>query len=199
MNKPIVLNKKNLIETRYLNMVSTTYTDKHGNPGTWVSAERPGGQNAVVIVAILPNRPSSRSSLMKEPLLVITREFRVPIQGYEWGLPAGLIDPGMSIEATAIKELKEETGLDVMRFIRPVTPFVYNSPGMTNEAVSFAFVEAAGEISREIQDPEDISTYLYSRASTAQLLADAMDPRSNIMVGAKAWLIFDTFAKYGHI
>lgn len=196
---PRILNKKNLLETRYLNMVSTTYADKHGKPGTWISAERPGNQNAVVIVAILPDRPSSRSSLMKEPLLVITREFRVPIQGYEWGLPAGLIDPGMSIEETAVKELKEETGLDVVRFIRPVTPFVYNSPGMTNEAVSFAFVEATGEISKEIQDPEDIATYLYSRPSTAQLLEDAADPRSNILIGAKAWLIFNTFVRYGSI
>ena len=116
------------------------------------------------------------------------------------GCPAGLIDPGQSIEETAKRELKEETGLDVVRFIRPVTPMVYNSAGMTNEAVSYAFVEATGELSQKnLESSEDIEAFLYSRASVQQLLADALDPKNNILIGAKAWLIFERFVKYGDI
>lgn len=31
----------------------------------------------------------------------------------EWGLPGGALDPGENLAATAIREVKEETGLDV--------------------------------------------------------------------------------------
>ena len=191
--KPVILNKQNVAETRFLNLVTTSYQDKSGKVSNWISAERPNGQNAVVIVAMVQDE-------INNPLLVVTREYRVPIQGYEWGLPAGLIDPGQSIEETAIRELKEETGLDVIRLIRPITPMVYNSAGMTNEAVSFAFVEASGKLSKDnLQASEDISTFLYSRAAVQQLLSDAMDSGNNILIGAKAWLVFERFTKYGDI
>jgi ADP-ribose pyrophosphatase len=191
--KPVILNKQKIAETRYLDLVTTSYQDKNGKISNWVSAERPNSQNAVVIVALIQNEQNY-------PLLVVTKEYRVPIQGYEIGLPAGLIDPGQSIEETATRELKEETGLDVIRFIRPVTPFVFNSPGMTSEAVSYAFVEATGYMTQDnLQASEDIETFLYSRAEVAQLLKDAMDPGNNLLIGAKAWLVFERFVKYGDI
>lgn len=186
--KPVILNKQNIAETRFLNLVTTSYQNKNGKVSNWISAERHNGQNAVVIVAIVDDR------------LVVIKEYRVPIQGYEWGCAAGLIDPGQSIEDTVIRELKEETGLKVVRFIRPVTPMVFNSAGLTNEACSYAFVEAAGELSqKDLESSEDIETYLCSRVSIQELLADAMNPKNNILIGAKAWLIFERFVKYGDI
>ena len=196
-----ILNKKNLAETRFLNLVDTTYEDKNGKQRSWVSAERPGNQNAVVIVAVVPcwsPRHSSLGSTFYK--LVLIKEFRIPLMGYEIGLPAGLIDPGMSIEDTAVKELKEETGLDVVKFLRPVTPFIFNSPGITSEAISYAFVEAKGNLSNEyLESSEDITAFLYDQSSVQQLLADATDPENGIMIGAKSWLIFDRFVKYGDI
>jgi len=191
--KPLILSKQDVAQTKFLNLVTITYRDKNEKISTWVSAERPGNQNAVVIVAIV--KPESSDSR-----LVVTKEYRVPIMGYEYGTPAGLIDIGQGIEETTVRELKEETGLDVVRFIRPVTPFVYNSPGLTNEAVSFAFVEAEGEVSQsQLQDSEDITTGLYSRAAVQAFLADALELNTDIMIGAKAWLIFERFVKYGDI
>jgi ADP-ribose pyrophosphatase len=192
---PKVINKQYIAGTPHLSLVSLSYIDKNGKEGTWVSAERPNDKKAVVIVAIKPDVDHPDF-----PLLLVTKEFRVPIKGYEWGLPAGLIDEGQSIEETAVRELKEETGLDVVKFLRPVTPFVFNSPGMTNEAVSYAFVEVKGQISdRNLQDSEDITAFFYSRTAVQRLLEDSIIPQSNIMVGAKAWLIFDRFVKYGEI
>jgi ADP-ribose pyrophosphatase len=192
-----ILNKQNVAETKFLNLVVTTYEDKKGKQKEWVSAERPGDQKAVVIVAIVPG---GNLWIPSNPRLVVIKEFRVPLQGYEIGLPAGLIDPGHNIKETAVKELKEETGLDVVKFIRPPTPFVFNSPGITSEAISFAFVEAKGDISGEhLENSEDITTFLYTKEQIKTLLEAAADPGQHLMIGAKSWLIFEEFAAYGTI
>jgi ADP-ribose pyrophosphatase len=42
--------------------------------------------------------------------VVLVRQYRPPLERMELGLPAGLVDPGEKPEATARRELAEETG-----------------------------------------------------------------------------------------
>lgn len=56
---------------------------------------------AVVIVPVLP-----------DGRLVFERQFRYPLGRVFLELPAGKIDPGEPMEATAIRELREETGYE---------------------------------------------------------------------------------------
>jgi 8-oxo-dGTP diphosphatase len=53
--------------------------------------------------AIIPYEPNK--------ILLIKRN-TVPFKGY-WALPGGRVDPGETVEQTIIREVKEETGLDV--------------------------------------------------------------------------------------
>jgi 8-oxo-dGTP diphosphatase len=53
--------------------------------------------------AIIPFPPDT--------ILLIKRE-TVPFKGY-WALPGGRLDPGETVEQTIVREVKEETGLDV--------------------------------------------------------------------------------------
>ena len=46
-----------------------------------------------------------------DKILLIKRR-TVPFKGY-WALPGGRVDPGETVEQTILREVKEETGLDV--------------------------------------------------------------------------------------
>jgi ADP-ribose pyrophosphatase len=181
-----ILDTKTIAARKFLNLNETTYEDREGKEKTWTWAQRPGDQNAVVIAAMVDN------------LLVVTKEYRVPLKGYEWGLPAGLIDGGENPLEAAIREMYEETGLDFIALTRPISPLIFNSPGMTNEGIYMVFGIADGTIdSSKTGTSEDIKTYLYSRDEVQELLQKAMAEDSGIMIGAKAYLVFCDFVKHG--
>ena len=48
--------------------------------------------------------------------VVLVKEFRLELGKTIFGFPAGLIDPGETAAECAVRELKEETGLDVSDF-----------------------------------------------------------------------------------
>ena len=188
-----------LKETKFLNLCETTYQNKNGKTGTWVFAQRPNSQNAVMIVPILVSHTNDSHPLFshypKSIEIVAIKEYRVPINGYEYGFPAGLIDKNESVLETVKRELKEETGLDFIRLLKPISPPVYNSAGMTDEAVSIAFVECQGEISAEnTEASEDITVYRYAKNHIASLMINISNAKfPNVYAGAKAWVIFDMF------
>lgn len=78
----------------------------------------------------------------REHLLLI-REFRLELDREIYGLPAGLIDPGETPEEAARRELKEETGLDLLE-IRHVMPPAYSAVGLSNEQCICVFGVAGG-------------------------------------------------------
>lgn len=59
------------------------------------------GRTATAIITKLPN------------MILLIKRLTRPFSGY-WALPGGRLDPGETVEQTAIRETKEETGLDVV-------------------------------------------------------------------------------------
>ena len=47
-----------------------------------------------------------------ENKILLIKRNTIPFKGY-WALPGGRMDPGETIEQTIVREVKEETGLDV--------------------------------------------------------------------------------------
>ena len=87
-------------------------------------------------------------------------------------LPAGLVgdeDPDISVEATAIKELEEETGYTADRVERLGEFFA--SPGMLSESFSLVRVHGVRKISEGGGDEhEDIHVHLVARANIPNFL-----------------------------
>lgn len=95
----------------------------------------------------------------EEGNLLITHEFRPAVGERVWGFPAGLIDEGESPVEAARRELKEETGLDMISGELIYSP--YTSPGLTDEKVSIVRATVRGTISSDLQEhDEDIQAYL---------------------------------------
>jgi ADP-ribose pyrophosphatase len=183
---------RRLTDSRWLNLYEATYTDKTGRKSFWTVASRKGRPiaeadkpDAVVIVPVVDTPAGKR--------LVITKEFRVPLWDYEYGFPAGLIDKGRTIERVTAEELKQETGLDLVR-IKYVSGCVYSSSGMTDESCCMVFVEAKGRISDEhLEDSERIEAMLMDIDSIRNLLD------SGRKISAKAWGLFYHYVQTGKI
>jgi 8-oxo-dGTP pyrophosphatase MutT (NUDIX family) len=84
---------------RFMSAVEIHYRDAKGVVRTWEAIERVGIGGIVVMVAVTPS-----------DTVLLEKQFRPPLGRDVIELPAGLVDPGESMEAAARRELIEETG-----------------------------------------------------------------------------------------
>lgn len=181
-----------LTDQPWLNLFDVEYLTKDGSPHHWLMCSRKdkpvadaATPDAVVIVAILATPQGNR--------LVLTKEYRAAIDDGEYGFPAGLIDKGETIESTVRREMKEETGLDVVT-IHHVSPPVYSSAGLSDESCCMALVTASGTPSTDLNEShEQIEVLLYDVEDVRDLL------KSKKKIAAKAWGLLYHFASMGRI
>ena len=109
----------------------------------------------------------------EEERMVVIKQYRYSIDDYIYELPAGLIDAGETLEMAAIRELKEETGLDLE--IIPCASYMnkpfFTSVGLSDECCSTVFGYATGSISTEgLEDSEDLEILLVNRQEAKEIL-----------------------------
>ena len=125
-----------------------------------------------------------------EKKLLITKEYRIPLGGYYYGFPAGLIEKGMTPEETAIKEMKEETGLDVVS-VDKVSPPLFSSAGLTDESSIFVYVTVSGIPNNSgNEDTEDIEVLLLDKKELADLY-NMRGKYKDARLSVKMWPILD--------
>jgi 8-oxo-dGTP pyrophosphatase MutT (NUDIX family) len=94
-----IISKKIVWKGNFMSAVEITYRDAHGKVRTWEAVERLGIGGIVVMVAVTP-----------AGTVLLEKQFRPPLGRDVIELPAGLVDPGESMEEAAQRELIEETG-----------------------------------------------------------------------------------------
>ncbi|MFO8048301.1 MAG: NUDIX hydrolase [Desulfosudaceae bacterium] len=177
----------------HINLFSATYLDKSEKERGWIFASRKSDP------AALKNKQTPDAVVVvpyhvDEDKLVMIREFRVPLGETQYGFPAGLVDGEETIEATATRELHEETGLTIVR-LNQLSPIIYSSSGLTDEALVLVYVDCAGiPTSLHTNDSEDIEVVMLSQSQARRLKA-----HPDACFDVKSWLIMNTFAETGQI
>jgi len=184
---------KTLFSDRFLSLFEIRYLDRDGQLKTWQMASREqtgpkcfsGRLQSADAVVIVPYHREREQ-------LVVIREFRIALGGFQYGFPAGLVDPGESVEMAVRRELMEETGLTVVRHHR-TSPTVFSSSGITDESVVIAYVECLGEPSDAgNRSSEQIETRFVGKSDAEYLCRD-----DTILMDVKTWLVLSGFAANG--
>lgn len=106
--------------------------------------------------------------------VVLVRQYRYPIGGFVYEFPAGLVEPGEDMEAAAIRELYEETGLT----LHPIPCGSYGRPffttvGMTDESCGTVFGTCEGTpTSRHQEATEEIQVVLADKEECRRILKE---------------------------
>lgn len=101
--------------------------------------------------------------------ILLNQEFRMSMGRWIYNFPAGLIDPGETPEQSAKRELREETGLNLVS-IRDVLNESYNAVGFSNEKSVCILGTAEGTFHKSSSTLEEIHANWYSKAEVLELL-----------------------------
>lgn len=184
-----------LAQTRFLNLYDAEYENKKGMTKHWMIASRKDydtlsaqyfhkGEEKTDAVVIAALHKESKK-------LVLIKQFRLPLNDYIYELPAGLIDPNETPETTLGRELKEETGLELVSLVKAQDK-LYLSAGMTDESVCLMYCICTGEVSIDyLEADEDIEPFLVSREDAEKLL------QSGEKLDIKTYLLLQSFVKLG--
>jgi len=162
--KPEAKLKRVLGEGRFLMLRELEY-DNGSGLRRWESCDRRGTGSAAFILA----------RIMPDDEILLVRQFRPPAGRLMLEFPAGLIDPGETPEATAVRELYEETGYSG-RVLGKTLPG-WSSPGLTGETITMVRMEIDGDACRgqaiepHPEENERIEVFHPKRSDLADFIA----------------------------
>nr|XP_023664651.1 ADP-sugar pyrophosphatase isoform X1 [Paramormyrops kingsleyae]XP_023664652.1 ADP-sugar pyrophosphatase isoform X1 [Paramormyrops kingsleyae] len=142
-----VVKEEVIAEGRWLKMEKTTYVDGGGTTRIWETAKRTTRKrdscaDGVGIIAILKRT-------LHIDCVVLVKQFRPPMGRHTLEFPAGLLDENESMEAAALRELKEETGY--IGEVVGTSPVSCLDPGLSNCTTHVVMVNINGD------DPENLN------------------------------------------
>lgn len=167
-----------LTENPHVNLYHLDVESKTGRKGHYYVASRAKKENDLKI-RTKKNTPDGVIiySLYgeKKDKVVLVRQYRYAIDSYIYEFPAGLVEPGEDYKEAGIREMKEETGLELSPI--DVDP-AYEKPyfttiGMTDESCATVYGYTSGEISGDgLEDSEELEIVLADREEVRRILRE---------------------------
>lgn len=127
---------------------------------------------------------------VRDPRVVLIRQFRHATDGYIYEIPAGRLDDGESPERCARRELQEETGYSAARMLELLT--IYTTPGFTDERIHLFYADGLVE-GTHAREPDELIEPVVLRWSALEERVgrgDIQDAKT-----LTAILFFDSFVR----
>lgn len=167
-----------MTDNKFVNLYSVKATSVHNTPVSYYVASRAekvedlklktkkNMPDGVIIYSIYGE---------KKDKVVLVRQYRYTLDDYIYEFPAGLVEPGEDYHDSAVRELKEETGL-LLKPLKVAEGFekpYFTTIGMTDESCATVYGYASGEISADAQeDSEEIEVVLADRDEVRRILKE---------------------------
>lgn len=165
-----------LTDNRFLNLYHIDALDRNGKGFDYYFASRNDEAHIKIHTKEMNPEGIVIYALTDEadPRLVLIRQYRYPMDAYLYELPAGLVDAGETPAQAAVREMKEETGLDFTEYTggNPCyrRPF-FMGPGFTDETSAAVFGTVSGRISDcGNEATEDIQVLLADKVTVRRIL-----------------------------
>lgn len=168
---------------QFLKLYDFIYINRVGNLKTYEVISRDNINN---IEEVLENEPMAVVLFILDRThtkVLLNKEFRMAVNNYVINMPAGLIEAGETFEETAKRELKEETGLDLVKII-DIMPPTYSAVGVSNEKTVCIVCEADGVIGGNPEEDEDIEAFWVDKENAEKLLYG-----NNILLAARTQML----------
>ena len=167
-----------LTDNRFVNLYHVDATSVHDTPVSYYVASRAekiedmklntrkNTPDGVIIYSIYGE---------KRDKVVLIRQYRYTIGDYIYEFPAGLVEPGEDFHEGAVRELYEETGLQLttLKVDEAYEKPYFTTIGMTDESCATVYGYASGEISAAAQeDTEEIEVVIADREEVKRILKE---------------------------
>lgn len=161
---------KKVHEGRFITRYDVEYETKDGQTKIYEIISR--NKNLQTLEDL--NNPVADSVILiltdeKDQKILVSKEYRMAMGRWIYNFPAGLIDPGESVIEAAARELKEETGLDLVE-VEDIVDHSYSAIGFSNERNVCLMGKASGTIKPSNSSLEEIEANWYTRAEVRKLL-----------------------------
>lgn len=163
---------------RFVNLYNLEIENRVGKKGEYYVASRAASADRLE----LSTKKQSPDGVIiyslygeKRDRVVLIRQYRYAIDNYIYEFPAGLVEPGEDYHDSAVREMREETGLS----LHPLkVDTIYEKPyyttiGMTDECCTTVYGYADGEVSADaLEDGEEIEVVFADRDEVRRILRE---------------------------
>ena len=172
-----IQNIEKLTQNPYLNLYRLDSRFRDGSFGEYFVASRRSEPHAIK-AATHDNRPDGVILYgvygEQKDRVVLVKQYRYPIDGYVYEFPAGLVEPGEDLQEAGIREIFEETGLNMVpKAVGACSRPFFTTVGMTDESCGTVYGYCSGEpTSRHQERTEDIQVVLADREECRRILRE---------------------------
>lgn len=167
--KLIKLEKK--YQGHYLTYYVATYINASGHTKDYEFVSRDPNLNIDKFGHNLPAGVGMVTFSVDKEKVLLLKEFRLATNNWVYNFPAGLIDEGETPSQAAERELKEESGLRLVKLIVELPPS-YASQGTSDELMSIVICLCEGEIKPSIYENEEIEARWYTKEEVRHLIEE---------------------------